>query len=62
MPLRLQRLATLNPLTYQMDALRALMLRGFRSTFGTAHDFAVQAVVFFGLVVVAGRLYPTILE
>lgn len=62
MPDWLKRLATLNPLTYQVDALRTLMLPGFRSGFGLAADFGVQAAVFALLIVVAARLYPTILE
>ena len=62
MPEWLRRVATLNPLTFQVDALRTLMLPGFRSGFGLGTDFAIQFGVFAALVVVAGRLYPTILE
>lgn len=62
MPDWLQHVATLNPLTYQVDALRTLMLPGFRSGFGLLEDFAVQAAVFVVLILIAGRLYQTILE
>lgn len=62
MPDWLQHVATLNPLTYQVDALRTLMLPGFRSGFGLLEDFAIQAAVFVVLILIAGRLYQTILE
>jgi ABC-2 type transport system permease protein len=62
MPDWLRHIARLNPLTYQVDALRAMMLPGFRSEFGLAADVAVQAGVFAVLVAIAGRLYETILE
>jgi ABC-2 type transport system permease protein len=62
MPAWLQRIAALNPLTYQVDALRTLMLPGFRTEFGLAADFAVQVGVFVALIAIAARLYPTILE
>lgn len=62
MPDWLRHLANLNPLTYQVDALRTLMLPGFRSNSGLLRDFAVQLAVFTVLVLIAGRLYQTILE
>lgn len=62
MPEWLRRIAVLNPLTYQVDGLRTLMLPGFQTTFGLARDFAVQGALLFALVFVAGRLYATILE
>ncbi len=57
MPAWLRAVARLNPLTYEVDALRALMLRGGVSVFGLGTDFAVLAGVFAVLVVVAARLY-----
>ena len=57
MPTWLRAVARLNPLSYEVDALRALMLRGGTSGFGLGTDFAVLAGVFAVLVVVAARLY-----
>lgn len=62
MPHWVRVLATLNPLTYQVDGLRTLMLPGYQASFGLGYDFGVQAVVLLVLVTVAGFLYPTILE
>jgi ABC-2 type transport system permease protein len=62
MPEWLRHVADLNPLTYQVDALRTLMLPGFHSDSGLLRDFAVQAGIFTILVLLAGRLYQTILE
>ena len=62
MPEWLRHVASLNPLTYQVDALRAMMLPGFRSTSGLLTDFIVQDAAFTVLIIIAGRLYQTILE
>jgi ABC-2 type transport system permease protein len=62
MPPWLRSIASLNPLTYQVDGLRALMLPGYQSGYGLGTDFALQLIVFIALVAIAGRLYPTILE
>ncbi len=62
MPEWLRRIASLNPLTYQVDGLRTLMLPGFQSNFGLARDFAIQGAIFFVLILIAGQLYATILE
>jgi ABC-2 type transport system permease protein len=57
MPSWLRAIARANPLTYEVDALRALMIRGGASVFGLATDFAVLLVVFAVLVAIAARLY-----
>jgi ABC-2 type transport system permease protein len=57
MPAWLRAVARLNPLTYEVDAVRALMLRSGTSVFGLGTDFAVLAGVFVVLVVIAARLY-----
>ncbi len=57
MPAWLRAVARLNPLTYEVDALRALMLRGGSSVFGIGTDFGVLAGVFALLTVIAARLY-----
>jgi ABC-2 type transport system permease protein len=58
MPDWLQVIARFNPLSYQVDALRSLMLSGASSSFGIAPDFAVLVGVTVVLVLLAGRLYP----
>jgi len=58
MPRWLQLVSHVNPLTYQVDALRTLMLRGADSTIGLATDFAVLALVTLCLTAIAARLYP----
>ncbi|MCE5232793.1 MAG: ABC transporter permease [Mizugakiibacter sp.] len=60
MPPWLQRLAHANPLTYEVDGLRALMLAGGSSAFGLPLDFAVLLATLAVLVSIAGRLYPHI--
>jgi len=57
MPPWLRAVARVNPLTYEVDALRALMIRGGASAFGLRTDFAVLAVAFTILVGIAARLY-----
>lgn len=44
MPGWLRVAAAWNPLTYQVDALRHLMIQGAPSAFGLLRDFAVQAL------------------
>jgi len=51
-------LARINPLTYQVDALRGLMIAGGSSTMGVGTDLAVLVGVFAGVVAVAARMYP----
>jgi ABC-2 type transport system permease protein len=57
MPGWLQVVARLNPLSYQVDLLRALML-GQASASGIALDFAIMIVVTTVLVLIGARLYP----
>ena len=56
MPDWLKVVSYLNPLTYEVDALRALMLRG-GTNIGIGWDFGVLAAVFVFLLL-AARLYP----
>ena len=58
MPGWLQMLARGNPLSYDVDGIRALMLSGGVSGFGLGMDFAVLTAITVALVAVAGRLYP----
>jgi ABC-2 type transport system permease protein len=58
MPSWLQVIAHVNPLTYQVDALRALMVEGGTATFSIPLDLGVLAFALVVLLVIAGRLYP----
>ncbi|TLU58243.1 MAG: multidrug ABC transporter permease, partial [Chlorobium sp.] len=62
MPDWLKVIAHLNPLTYQVDILRALMVNGGTSTFGLGEDFLILTLVLFALVVVTAKFYPTIVR
>ncbi|WP_244111340.1 ABC transporter permease [Burkholderia cepacia] len=58
----LQVVAHLNPLSYQVDALRLLLLPGYGAIahIGLAQDFAVLAGTLVFLVAVSARIYPHI--
>jgi ABC-2 type transport system permease protein len=58
MPAWLQTLSQINPLTYEVDALRSLMLEGAVSAYGIGLDFAVLILVIGLLTWIAARLYP----
>jgi ABC-2 type transport system permease protein len=60
MPDWLKVVARGNPLTYLVDALRALMVEGGQSMFGLGVDLAVQVAALLVLVLVASRLYPSV--
>lgn len=60
MPTWLQVIAHLNPLTYQVDALRSLMLANSVSAYGIGVDFAVLLVATTVLVIIAGQVYPSV--
>jgi ABC-2 type transport system permease protein len=57
MPGWLQAIAQINPLSYQVDLLRALML-GQASASGVALDFGVLLVATTVLILIGARLYP----
>ncbi len=60
MPPWLQVISHVNPLTYEVDALRALMLTGGTSTFGIGMDVGILVVATAILVVIGGWLYPRV--
>ncbi|HYB00730.1 MAG TPA: ABC transporter permease [Ktedonobacteraceae bacterium] len=60
MPAWLQVIARCNPLTYEVDALRYLMLNNGISAFGIGTDFAVLTIVTAALVLLGARLYPRV--
>jgi len=62
MPPWLRFVAHINPLTYLVDTLRGLMIRGGEHVHAYATDFAVLLAVFCVLLAVAVRLYPTLAE
>jgi ABC-2 type transport system permease protein len=62
MPTWLRVVSRVNPLTYQVDALRSLMIVGGGSSFGLGVDFLMQIVALVVLVAVATKLYPSIVN
>lgn len=61
MPPWLRGLSKVNPLTYQVDALRHLMIVGGTTSFTLRADFAILLFAFAVLVAIATRLYPNII-
>lgn len=61
MPAWLRVLSVVNPLTYEVDALRALMVVGGSSLFGIGTDVGILLGWTVVLVLVAARLYPRII-
>jgi ABC-2 type transport system permease protein len=62
MPAWPRSLSAVNPLTYQVDALRYLMVQEGRLEFGLAFDFGVQFLVLALLIAVTVKLYPNIIR
>ncbi len=62
MPGWLQVVAHINPLSYDVDGLRALMVQGGASVDGLGLDFAVMLAVSTVLVLIGGQLYPRIVQ
>ncbi len=62
MPAWLQTVARANPLTYLVDALRALALPGEIDAASVGLDFAVLTAVLVVVVLVAARLYPRVVD
>jgi len=60
MPGWLRMIAVINPLTYEVDALRALMIRDWQSSFGIGIDFVVLIATTIFLVIIGARLYPRV--
>ncbi len=60
MPGWLRFVSHVNPLSYTVDALRALMLKDGASNFGLGTDFAVLLAVTSILVIIGARLYPRV--
>jgi len=62
MPVWLRSLSSVNPLTYQVDALRYLMVKEGRIEFGLSFDFGIQLLVLTLLIAIAAKLYPNIVR
>jgi ABC-2 type transport system permease protein len=60
MPHWLKGVAHVNPLTYEVDAMRALMIHGGTTSYGIAADFAVLILALALLTVIGARLYPNL--
>jgi ABC-2 type transport system permease protein len=60
MPDWLKTVAHVNPLTYEVDALRALMVQSGASQFGFGADFAVLLFAMAMLTTISSRLYPNL--
>ena len=58
MPGWLRAVAAVNPLTYQVDALRGWMIEGGTRLFGPGRDLAFLLAALVVLVALAARLYP----
>ena len=62
MPPWLKTVSSLNPLTYEVDGLRAMMLQTGSSTFGLGMDFAALLACAILLIAIATRMYPRMTE
>jgi ABC-2 type transport system permease protein len=60
MPAWLQVIATVNPLTYAVDALRSLMVVGGVSVYGIGVDLLVLFAAMTVLVLIGSKLYPKV--
>jgi len=59
-PRWLKVISHLNPLTYEVDALRDLMLTKSASVFGIAADMGILLLITAALVIIGARMYPRI--
>jgi ABC-2 type transport system permease protein len=62
MPAWLQVIANINPLSYEVDGLRALMVAGGKSINGLGLDYAVMFGFTIALVLIASKLYPRLVQ
>ena len=62
MPEWLKVLAHINPLTYEVDALRTFMINGRQSMYGIGFDFFALILSIVILTLIAARLYPNVVR
>lgn len=60
MPSWLQVISRVNPLTYEVDILRSLMVVGGTSNYGVGVDLLVLFAVMIALVLIGSKLYPKV--
>lgn len=60
MPDWLKFLSRINPLTYEVDALRGTMLANGTSIYGFGWNCAILLLTLIGLTLICGRLYPRV--
>lgn len=60
MPKWLQIISHINPLTYQVDALRGTMIANSSSLYGYGLDCTILLLTLIGLTIICGRLYPRV--
>jgi ABC-2 type transport system permease protein len=60
MPKWLQVISLVNPLTYEVDALRGTMLLHGVSHYGVGVDCGILLLILIGLTYICGRLYPQV--
>jgi ABC-2 type transport system permease protein len=60
MPGWLQAISSVNPLTYEVDSLRTLMMSGGVSAFGKGLDLLIMVTATTLLVLIGARLYPSV--
>jgi ABC-2 type transport system permease protein len=61
MPEWLKVISYVNPLTYEVDALRALMIKNWESSFGVGADLCILIAATAVLVIIGARLYPRVI-
>jgi ABC-2 type transport system permease protein len=62
MPHWLRVVSSINPLTYEVDGLRAVMLTDSHSGYGLVYDFAALAIACGVTIAIATRMYPRMTE
>jgi ABC-2 type transport system permease protein len=62
MPAWLQAIARVNPLTYEVDALRSLMLSHSTSSLGLVTDFVVLVAISAILITIGSWVYPKLVQ
>ncbi len=60
MPTWLRIVARVNPLTYEVDALRSLMLKNYTATYGLLVDFGALLIAAAIMVYIGSKLYPKV--
>ncbi len=62
MPDWLKAFAHINPLTYEVDALRAFMINGRQNSYGIGFDIGALLISLLILTIIAAKLYPNVVK